>query len=128
MGMTGNPITKVYQADGVCTVNRAVMKGTADNEVKVTTGADVATIGIAQATTVDHDNVDVAISGTAVAIAAGAIAIGAKVTAADNVGKLKTAAPAGGANSNVIGMALTHADADGDEFLVLLAPSVMQGA
>lgn len=128
MGMTGDPKTMPFVADGAVTVNRAVMKGTGDDDVKTTTGADVAVVGIAQATAADNEYLDVAISGTCVAVASAAIAIGAKVCAADNAGKLKTAAPSTGANSNIVGMAISVADADGDKFLVLLSPSVMQGA
>lgn len=128
MGMTGDPVTMPFVADGAITVNRAVMKGAAADDVKVTTGADVATIGLAQATAADNEKVDVAISGTSVGVASAAIAIGDMVTAADNAGKLKTAAPAGGANSRTIGMAVSAATGDGVNFLVLINQGSMQGA
>ena len=70
----------------------------------------------------------VAVSGVVKAVAGGALAVGEPVRVHDTDGRFDLAAPSAGDNANLVGFALTSAGADGDEFDLLICPSIMQTA
>lgn len=72
------------------------------------------------------DRVDVILDGIALVEYGGTIAAGARLTT-DADGKAVAAAPAAGANAQIIGVAMV-AGVAGDIGSVRIAPSVMQGA
>ena len=106
-----------------------VVKGVAANSVKLPTAADVTFMGVTLENGAIAELRDIAIDGGIVACTAGAaIAEGDLVSIHGTTGKIKTAAPATGANSFIVGVAMQAAAADGDIIGVLLARAVMQGA
>lgn len=120
--------TETYIADGAITQYALVIKGTADDDVKMPTGAGGNVIGVAQHAATDGEQVSVAVAGPSMAYASAAIAIGAKVANAGTTGKTVTAAPGAGANVDIAGNALSAASADGALHKINVCPSVMQGA
>ena len=106
----------------------AVMAGTAKDQVKLPTGAGVRVVGIsANKTGAADEPVGLVILGELVAIAGGVIARGDPVQAGGTNGRLTKAAPAAGVNAETAGFALEAAAADGDEFLMVVAPGRIQG-
>jgi len=124
-----NVITRIAEG-GAIVAGVAVMPGTDTNkQVKLPTSAGVRAVGI---TLVGADAaakpVSIVAGGTVKAIADGVIAVGDALIVGGTDGHIAAAAPSQGANALIIGMALSSAAQDGDEFDMLVAPSVMQGA
>ena len=107
----------------------AVMAGTAKDQVKLPTGAGVRAVGVtANKTSAADEPVGVVSLGELVGIAGGAITRGDPVEVGGTDGRLTAAAPAAGVNADIVGFALETAAADGDEFLLHVAPGRIQGA
>lgn len=122
-------ITRLAEG-GAIGAGLAVIAGTDTNkQCKLPTGAGDRALGLTYAggDAVGRP-VTIVTDGQTKGTASAAIAVGDPVEVADTAGKLRTAAPATGVNANVLGFAQTSAAADGDEFEVQLAQSVMQGA
>ena len=124
-----NVITRLAEG-GAIVAGVAVMAGTDTNkQAKLPTGADVRAVGIVLVPAdAAGKPISIVTGGSVKAIADAAIAVGDPLAVGGTDGHIKKAAPAQGANAEVIGFALTSAAADGDEFEMLVAPSVMQGA
>jgi hypothetical protein len=123
-----NPILiKKFTASGAVAGNRIVKHGAADNLVALAAAATDLLIGVSQnkVDAADTEPVDVILQGLATVKAGGAITRGAKVTS-DATGQAVAAAPAAGANNQILGIAY-EAAANGDLFRVLINQSVMQG-
>lgn len=120
---------KSYYAEGAISAFTVVVEGTADGQAKAPGGADVGGIvGIALHDAADGERVKVARPGDCAPVKAGAaIARGALVSIHGTTGKVKTAAPAGGANAHIVGQTQNAAAADNDIVYCLIMPSVMQG-
>ena len=126
---TSNPLlTKSYVATSAVLPYRIVTFGSNDGEVVTAAAATDLLVGVSdeigQATV--NMRLDVHEAGEVLVVAGGSITRGAKVTSDAN-GAAVAAAPAQGANAQVIGIAKASASA-GDIFTILLAPSTMQGA
>lgn len=121
---------KSYYAEGAISAFTVVVEGTADGQVKAPGDADAgAIVGIALHDAAAGERVKVARPGDSAPVKAGAaIARGALVSIHGTTGKVKTAAPAAGANAFVVGQAQNAAAADGDIIYCLIMPSVLQGA
>ena len=120
-------ITKEAEG-GAIGAGLAVIQGTATRQAKLPAGAGNRAVGITGfSADAAGDQMAVVILGQAKAVAAAAITVGAALEVT-TTGKLQTAAPTAGSNTNIIGHALSAAAADGDEFDVLIVPSTMQGA
>lgn len=105
-----------------------VVEGAAVEGAALPGGADVTFMGVTLEDGLSGEYRPVAIAGGIVAcVASAAIARGAYVSVAGATGKIKTAAPAAGSNSFVLGKAQEAAGADGDIIGVLLAPAILQG-
>jgi hypothetical protein len=134
----GSPIRSPGQMYGLETESTvsdglAVVVGSADHKVALPAGADPTggVVGLVHrpdgTTATSGAVVDVVSTGIYPAVASAAISRGAKVAIAGTTGKVKTAAPAAGTNSMILGTALEAAAADGDRISVLLSISLMQG-
>jgi hypothetical protein len=124
--MANNGLTKSYTAEAVINPNRIVKVGAAD--FGVLQGAAVADKLIGISTEIDAqlgERVDVIHEGIADLKLGGTVARGDFVTT-DASGQGVTAAPAAGANAQVIGKALVSG-VIGDVIPVLVAPSTVQG-
>ncbi len=107
----------------------AVVQGTAARQAKLPAAANARAVGITGfAADAAGDQMAVVVLGQAKAVAGGVVSSGAAVQVGGTNGRLTAAAPAIGANANIIGHALSAASADGDEFDVLIVPSTLQGA
>ncbi len=118
--VTPGAIKRTYVSEGgALTRGYGVMAGTADNQVKTPTGAAVRCVGVVEET-VDAaaKAISVVVHGPCVAIAGAAVARGdmVKVMA---TGKFE---PGNAADVEVAGWAITHADADTDEFIMFVQP------
>ena len=128
MSLSATPkCTVTYIADNAIAAFQVVAKGAGDRTVTGVTVADGAAIGIAQHAAAAGERVSVAVLGPSRAIAGAAIAITAMLAVQGVDGKLKPAAPAAGANSYIMATPLTPASAAGDQIIVNISRSVMQG-
>ncbi len=106
----------------------AVVQGTAARQAKLPAAAGARAVGVTGfAVGAAGRQMAVILMGMAKATASAAIVVGDPLQVAGTSGKLEKAAPATGANANVIGYALSSAAADGDEFDALIVPSSLQG-
>lgn len=123
----GNPTqTKNYTAGAAITKYRLVKFGAADGAVLQGAAAANLVIGVAESLDVaSGDRIDVIRAGIAEVEYGGAVTRGDKLVS-DASGKAVAAAPAGGSNVHVIGVAEVSG-ADGDIGSVFISPSVMQG-
>lgn len=118
-----NPIG--FVASGAITAKRAVKAHTTAGQVIVAAAIADPTIGVAQNTVADGEQVKVQIGGKAIMTASAAIAVGDEVmVTAAGAGKVMTAA---GATARSIGIALSAATADGDDVEVLLNTPAVKG-
>lgn len=123
-----NPtLTKGLTAGAAITKHR-ILKFDSSNGVAIhATAATDLLVGVAaEIGAASGDPIDVHMAGIALVEAGGVIARGAKVTSGA-AGVAVAAAPAQGANAQIIGIAMVTM-ASGDIAPVLLAPSTMQGA
>ena len=123
----GNPTqTKNYTAGAAIAKYRLVKFGAADGAVLQGAAAANLVIGVAESLDVaSGERIDVIRAGIAEVEYGGAVTRGDKLVS-DASGKAVAAAPAGGANVHVIGVAEVSG-ADGDIGSVFISPSVMQG-
>lgn len=123
----GNPTqTKNYTAGAAITKYRLVKFGAADGAVLQGAAAANLVIGVAESLDVaSGERIDVIRAGIAEVEYGGAVTRGDKLVS-DASGKAVAAAPAGGGNVHVIGVAEVSG-ADGDIGSVFISPSVMQG-
>jgi len=120
-------LIKSYVAGGTVGERRVVVFHTTAGQVVQAAAATGLLLGVCYqpgGATVGQ-RCDVVLQGIADVVAGGTIAAGAKLTSDAN-GAVVAAAPAAGANNQIIGIALTAAAA-GDIIPVLLAQSVLQG-
>jgi len=124
-----DPITRLAEG-GAIVAGVAVMAGTdTDKQAKLPTGAGVRAVGIVLVgADAAGKPISIANHGRIKAIADAAIAVGDLLIVGGTDGHIAPAAPSQGANANIVGIAETSAAADGDEFDMLVAPSMMQGA
>jgi fructoselysine-6-P-deglycase FrlB-like protein len=120
-----------------CVANGAITKFTvvtlstdsSDGDPRVATcGTSDKPFGIAQETVATGESILVRLAGISKVSANGAYSLGDALCVAAADGQVDTAAPAGGANAYVIGIALHAATAAGDECPALLRFYEMQGA
>jgi hypothetical protein len=129
MAILGNVLlAKTYIATAAIAAFRIVKCGSNDGEVTQATASTEALFGVTGsiAAAAANDRVDVNRAGIVPVEFGGTVTRGAKLTA-DSNGKAVAAAPAQGVNAHIIGIAEVSASA-GDIGLILLAPSIMQGA
>jgi len=122
-----NPgLTKTYTAQGAIPARAIVKAGSADGTVAVATASTDAILGVAERLDVDDgDRVDVIHGGVAEVVCGGSVAFGSYLTAS-NAGVAVAAAPAVGANAQVVGKALC-AGVAGDIIDTLLTLTRIQG-
>lgn len=119
-------LTKNFTASGAIAARRIVKFGAGDQLASQASAATDLSIGVsAELDAADGERVDVHLSGLVPVRFGGNVGRGKKVTA-DASGRAIEAAPAGGANAQVAGIAMVSGALD-DIGLVFLAPSVMQG-
>jgi hypothetical protein len=107
----------------------AVVKGTAENQAKLPAAAGARALGVTFAGgDAAGRPVTIVVLGDIKAVAKSAIATGDPVDVADTAGKFRKAAPAAGANAELVGYALSPATNDGDQFDLLVTPSSLQTA
>lgn len=106
----------------------AVIQGTASNQAKLPGGANVRALGITGfAVDAAAKQQAVIIAGVAKAVADAAVSVGDYVMINAATGKLAPVGATAGTNYHVVGIALSAAAAQDDEFDVLVAPSRAQG-
>jgi len=117
-------LDKTYKCEVTAGLGKfvAVMKGTADEQVKLPTSAGIACIGITQGTAADGKSVAVRKLGISKAIALNAVTRGQYVEIGDTSGRLQAAVLTAGSAAvhHIVGMAETTVTTTGDIFLVLL--------
>lgn len=105
-----------------------VIAGTAEDQANLPAAANVRALGVTAAPTVNvDDSLPVVMFGETVATANGAIAVGQWVMINGATGRLAPIGAVAGTNYEVVGMALSVAVADGDDFLILVNGSRAQG-
>lgn len=105
-----------------------VIAGAAAGGVRLPLAADAQWLGVTMEDGAINEYRSIAVMGGIVPItASAAIAEGAFVSIAGVSGQIKTAAPAAGSNSFIVGKAMEAAGAAGDVIGVLLCPCVLQG-
>jgi len=110
----------------------AVKFGANDNTIALATAATDLVIGFTDEIEITADDVtkgnlvDVVLSDIAEARAGAAITRGSRLTV-DSTGRVIVAAPAAGANVQIIGLALKSAASADEQIPVLLQRSIMQG-
>lgn len=128
MAILGNPLLpKNYTAGAAIAPFRIVKFGAADGEVVQAAAATDLSIGVSGSlpATAAGERIDIIRAGLTPVALGGTVTRGDKLTADAN-GAAVTAAPAAGANANIIGIAEVSGVA-GDVALMLIAPSIMQG-
>lgn len=120
-------ITKEAEG-GTIAAGLAVVAGSAAARAQLPAAAGARALGISGlGADAAGKQFPVIILGLAKATAAAAIAVGDPVEAAGVSGKLQKAAPALGANANIVGYAMSAAAATDDVFDLLVLPSSLQG-
>jgi len=128
MGVVGPQVIRTYRAEAAIGAGLAVMAGTAADQAKLTTGANVRALGVsAAAAALADDPVSVVEFGEAKGVADGVIARGDYVMANAATGRLAPIGAVAATNYHVVGIALEAAAAAGDEFALLVNPSRAQG-
>ncbi len=126
MGASGvNRLIRSYRAEGgAIGAGLAVIAGTAWDQVKLPDSANVRAIGVTALAAFSED-VALAVTqfGEVSAIADAPINRGDLVMVNSTTGKLAPIGVQPGANYNVVGMALSAAAAQDDEFVLLVVPS-----
>lgn len=119
-------LTKNFVATGAIPRRRIVKFGASDAQISLATAAADLSIGVTtEMDAADGERADVHLSGLVPVEFGGNVARGAKLTA-DASGRAITAAPAAGANAQIIGTAMVSGVLN-DIGFIHLAPSVMQG-
>jgi len=120
------PYVMAFTAEAAIGKYRIVKKGANNGGVLVATAATEVLMGVTTDVDTDSGDIcDVVMLGPAQVIAGGSIAQGARLTATAD-GAAVAAAPAGGANAAIVGIAQEEASS-GDIFRMLVSPAVMQG-
>jgi hypothetical protein len=118
---SNSPLTRTYRAEGATALaplrrGYGVIQGTADDQVKVPTGAGQRPVGVVMETqTVANGPVSIAVFGDVISVSGQATLTPNMELMMDTNGKFVTA-EADTANERS-GRAVNGADADGDEFL-----------
>jgi uncharacterized protein DUF2190 len=124
--MANNGLTKSYTAEGAISANRIVKVGAADWGVLQAAAVGDKSIGVStEIDAASGERVDVVHEGIADLKLGGTVARGDLLTS-DASGQGVTAAPAGGTNNRIVGMALVSG-VSGDVIPVLVNPSSFQG-
>lgn len=120
-----------FTADAAITLGAVVVQGAGDLTCKMPTAADPTggILGVAlESAAAAKDRVSVAGIGAVVpCTASAAIARGDKVTVSGTDGRIKTAAPAVGANVQLVGIAMQSAAGAGEKIGVLITLETIQG-
>jgi hypothetical protein len=124
--MRNEGLSKTLIAGAIVAARRIVKFGSADTAVIQAAAAADLSIGVSDLGAASGEYCDVIIDGIALVEYGGNVTRGAKLTA-DADGKAIAAAPAAGANAQVIGIAMVSG-VSGDIGSVRIAPSTMQGA
>lgn len=121
-------IIKTFMASGAILARSFVKFGAGDNLVSVATAATDAVIGVTgELDAADGTPVDVCLSGLAECRYGGNVTRGVSLLTAAAGGEAVAAAPAQGVNNRIGGVCM-QSGVDNDIGLILLAPSMMQGA
>jgi hypothetical protein len=125
----GQQIVRSYVAEGgAIAAGLGVIKGTAEHQCKLPTGANQRAIGVtALAVDAAAKSLPVVMLGEVVAVADAAVAIDDYVMVNAATGKLAPIAAVAGTNYHVVGIARSAAAAQNDEFVVFVCPSRAQG-
>ncbi|MGD9599926.1 MAG: capsid cement protein [Steroidobacteraceae bacterium] len=124
--MRNEGLSKTLIAGAAVAARRIVKFGASDTAVLQAAAATDLSIGVADLGAASGEYCDVIVDGIALVEYGGNVTRGAKLTS-DADGKAIAAAPAAGANAQVIGIAMLSGVA-GDIGSVRIAPSTMQGA
>jgi hypothetical protein len=129
MQQMGGALILKKKLDAAIGPHLVVVKGATAGSVALPGGADVNFMGVTTEDGAINEYRDVVVGGPCIVkcTASAAIAEGALVSVAGATGKIKTAAPAAGSNSFIVGKAMEAAAADGDLIGVLFMPCVLQG-
>lgn len=120
-------LTKTFTAGAAIPARTIVKFGADDLTVVPAAGATDLALGVTtEIDVVAGEPVDVQLTGISEGRAGAAFGRGVKLTS-DAIGRLVAAAPAAGANVQIVGIAFEAATGAGDIRPVFLAPSVMQG-
>jgi hypothetical protein len=125
----GPQLIRTYRAEGgAIGAGLAVMPGTAEDQAKLPTGANVRCHGVtALAVAAAGELLPVVEFGEVAAVADAAVAVGDLVMANAATGKIAPIGAVAATNYHVIGVAKSAAAAQNDEFLLLVMPSRAQG-
>lgn len=128
-GPIGEHVVRTYRAEGgAIGAGLGVIAGTAADQVKLPTAANQRALGVTSlAAAAAGDPVPVIEHGEVLAIADAAIVRGDLVMINAATGKLAPIGAVAGTNYHVVGLALTAAAAQDDEFLLLVNLSRAQG-
>lgn len=124
--MRNEGLAKTLIAGAAVAARRIVKFGSADTAVIQAAAASDLSIGVADLGAASGEYCDVIVDGIALVEYGGNVTRGQKLTA-DADGKAIAAAPAAGANAQIIGIAMLSG-VSGDIGSVRIAPSTMQGA
>ena len=130
MGSIGFPKKRTYRIEGGQLLRgTAVIQGTADDQVKAPAAANAKGIGVLEETIAQDKHGAVIKGGESIAIAGGAIVAGELVKIGGANGRMIAGVdpPAATTTENYVGRAVTGAAADGDEFILDVAPFVNTG-
>lgn len=126
-GAHPNLLIEAFVAEGAITANTAVKVGTADNKVATATADPTSgLVGVAMHTVADGATVYVCVGGVVPVVSQANITRGQNVTIGDASGGIKPAAPAAGANAQLLGTATASATAPATAN-VLVRVNMMQG-
>lgn len=124
--MANNGLTKCYTAEGAINANRIVKVGAADYGVLQAAAVGDKSIGIStEIDAASGERVDVVLAGIADLKLGGTVARGDLLTS-DATGQGVTAAPAGGTNNRIVGMAIISG-VTGDIIPALVSQGSFQG-
>ncbi len=127
-GVIGDPLVRSYIADTALAAGVAVVAGAAFNSVALPGGANVRALGVTALPAVNAgDPVPVVEFGEVTAIADAAVVRGTWQMVNAATGQLAAVGAVAGTNYETVGLALEAADAQGDEFLLLVIPQRVQG-
>lgn len=121
-------LSKAYTYEGTIAIYRAVKTGSVTGAVVQVTGATDTVKGFAHEAGVAGENHAIHEAGGHILVEAGASFSADTLVTIDSVGRVVAAAPATGANVQVVGKVLEAAGAAGDIVPMLFQPFTMQGA
>jgi len=128
-GPVGEHIVRTYRAEGgAIGAGLGVIAGTAADQAKLPTAANQRALGVTSlAAAAAADPLPVIELGEVLAVADAAVARGDYVMVNATTGKLAPIGAVAATNYHVVGIALTAAAAQNDEFLLFVIPSRAQG-